>query len=265
VRLEPLRLRFWPWFCLRDVGGGGGGVFFGRDASGCGTEGNVSGLSFAMVCVGASGAACASGGGGSGLLGSGLFKSLLGDRGVDGRKIPCRGLFTGGVRTPGGCCQPAGIDSLKSANDTVWGPFGPRAFPCRCFGGGGGPSGSGLDVVGPIKETCSLSSSSSSSEIDCWSKDVLGDSGCNSCAGSNRDCRDTEDVSVLLSCGCWGCVCCVTGGDGLALPVMRRFLNISTFILGGPPAGLSFPRSSVAARCTPSCASLVANVLANGL
>ena len=113
--------------------------------------------------------------------------------------------------------------------------------------------------------TSSSSSSSSSSEIDCWSKDVLGDSGCNSCAGSNRDCRDTEDVSVLLSCGCWGCVCCVTGGEGLALPVMSRFLNISTFILGGPPASLSFPRSSVVARCSPSCASLVANVLANGL
>lgn len=41
---------------------------------------------------------------------------------------------------------------------------------------------------------------------------------------------------------------------------------MSTFIFGGPPAGLSFsfPRSSVA-RCTPSCASAVARVLANGL
>jgi hypothetical protein len=194
-----------------------------------------------------------------------LFKSLLGDRGVEGRRIPCKWLFTGGVRGPEGCCQPAGIDSLKSAKDTVWGPFGPRAFPCLCFGGGGGPSASGRDVVGPIKETCSLSSSSSS-EIDCWSKDVLGDSGCNSCAGSNRDCRDTEDVSVLLllSSGRWGCVCCVTGGEGLALPVIRRFLNISTFILGGP-VGFSLPRSSVVARCNPRCASLVANVLANGL
>lgn len=43
VRFEPLRLRFWPWACLRDVGGGGGGAFFGRGASGCGTEGSVAG------------------------------------------------------------------------------------------------------------------------------------------------------------------------------------------------------------------------------
>jgi hypothetical protein len=219
-------------------------------------------LSFAIARVAASGTVCASGGGGSG-----LFRSLLGDLGVEGRKIPCSGLFTGGVLGPEGSCQPAGIDSLKSANETVCGPFGPKGFPCLCFGGGGGPSASGRDVVGPIRETCSLSSSSSSSEIDCWSKDVLGDSGCNSCAGSNRDCRDTEEVSVplLLSCSRWGCGCCVTGGEGLALPVMRRFLNMSTFILGGPPVDFSFPRSSVVARCSPKCASLVANVLANGL
>lgn len=193
-----------------------------------------------------------------------MFKSLLGDRGVEGRKMPCNGLFTGGVRGPEGCCQPAGIDSLKSANDTVCGPFAPRALPCLCFGGGGGPSASGRDVVGPIKDTCSLSSSLSSSEIDCWSKEVLGDSGCNSCAGPDRDCRDTEDVSVLLllSCGRAGCV---TGGEGLALPVIRRFLNMSTFILGGPAADFSLPRSSVVARCRPACASPVANVLANGL
>jgi hypothetical protein len=199
-----------------------------------------------------------------------LFKSLLGDLGVEGRKMPCSGLFTGGVLGPGGCCQPAGIDSLKSANDTVCGPFGPRGFPCLCFGGGGGPSASGRDMVGPINKTCSLSSSSSSSssEIDCWSKDVLGDSGCNSCAGSNKDCRDTEDVSVLLllPCSLWGCCCCVTGGEGLALPVMSRFLNMSMFILDVPLAGFSYPRSSsVVAGCSPSRASLVANVLANGL
>jgi hypothetical protein len=40
---------------------------------------------------------------------------------------------------------------------------------------------------------------------------------------------------------------------------------MSTFILGAPPAGLSFPRSSAVARCSPRCASLVAKVLANGL
>jgi hypothetical protein len=90
---------------------------------------------------------------------------------------------------------------------------------------------------------------------------------CISCVWSNRDCRDTEEVSVLLllSCGRCGCVGCVTGGEGPALPVKRRFLNMSTFILGAPPAGLSFPRSSAVARCSPRCASLVAKVLANGL
>lgn len=160
--------------------------------------------------------------------------------------MPCKVLFTGGVLSPEGCCQPAGIDSLKSAKETVCGPLGPRAFPCLCLGGGGGPSASGLEVVGPIKDTCSLSSSSSS-EMDCWSKDVLGDSMRKSWAGSNRDCRDTEDVSVLLllSCGRCGCEGCVTGGEGLVLPVMSRFLNMSTFILGGPPCGLSVPRSSL--------------------
>jgi hypothetical protein len=61
-----------------------------------------------------SGVASFSGGGGSG-----LFKSLLGDLDVEGRKMPCNALFTGGVRGPEGCCQPVGIDSLKSANDTV--------------------------------------------------------------------------------------------------------------------------------------------------
>jgi len=72
-------------------------------------------------------------------------------------------------------------------------------------------------------------------------------------------------VLLLLSGGRCGCVGCVTVGEGLALPVKRRFLNMSTFILGGPPAGLSFPRSSAVARCNPRCASLVAKVLANGL
>ena len=57
VRFEPLRLRFCPWACRRDVGGGGGGAFLGRGASGCGTEGCVAGWSFAMVGVGVSGAA----------------------------------------------------------------------------------------------------------------------------------------------------------------------------------------------------------------
>lgn len=103
----------------------------------------------------------ASGGGGSG-----LFRSLLGDLGVEGRKMLCKGLLTGGVLGPEGCCQPVGIASLKSANDTVCGPFGPSALPCLCFGGGGGPSASGRDTMGPIKDACSLSSSSSSG-IDC--------------------------------------------------------------------------------------------------
>ena len=44
------------------------------------------------------------------------------------------------------------------------------------------------------------------------------------------------------------------------------FLNISTFIFGGPPAAFSsVPRSSAVARCKPRCASVVANVRAKGL
>ena len=159
VRLELLRLRGCDCACacLRDAGGGGGGVFFGRPASTCG----VASCCAAAFPAESSGVASASGGGGSG-----LFKSLLGDLGVDGRNILCNALLTGGVRGPEGCCQPVGIDSLKSANETVCGPLGPKALPCLCFGGGGGPSASGRDNEGPIKDACSLSCSSSSG-VDC--------------------------------------------------------------------------------------------------
>lgn len=107
VKFEPLRLRLCVCACLREDGGGGGGTFFGWGTSKVGV-GCWSGVLLSAVCSceGNCVGCCTSGGGGSGLFGSGLFKSLLGDLGVEGRKIPCSALLTGGVLGPGGCCQP---------------------------------------------------------------------------------------------------------------------------------------------------------------
>jgi len=62
-------------------------------------------------------------------------------------------------------------------------------LPCRELGGGGFFLGAAEDSdITPLL-------SSSGSEISC---DVRGDSGKGSCTASKIDCRDIEDVSVLL-------------------------------------------------------------------
>ena len=81
-------------------------------------------------------------------------------------------------------------DAEKLSKDTVCGCLGVTSLPWRCFGAGGG-------FFFPFftSDTSPILSSSSDSAI---SYDVLGDSGCVSCGGSNNDCRDIDDVSVLL-------------------------------------------------------------------
>jgi hypothetical protein len=76
----------------------------------------------------------------------------------------------------------SGIAEGSSRNSTL------ISLPCREDGGGGFFRPAVLPSVIPRR-------SSSGSEISC---EVRGDSGCASCIGSKIDCRDTDDVSVLL-------------------------------------------------------------------
>ena len=83
----------------------------------------------------------------------------------------------------GGDCRGTVVGS--SLNSTF------ISLPCLEFGGGGFflpnvEEGSSADI---------LLRSSSGSDNSC---DVRGDSGCGSCIGSKIDCRDNDDVSVLL-------------------------------------------------------------------
>jgi hypothetical protein len=89
-------------------------------------------------------------------------------------------LMTGGVH----------VAAAKLSNDTVWGCLWTTSFPCRCFGAGGG-------FFFPFftSDTSPMLSSSSESAM---STDVRGDSACSSCGCSKIDCRDIEEVSVLL-------------------------------------------------------------------
>jgi hypothetical protein len=62
------------------------------------------------------------------------------------------------------------------------------SLPCLELGGGG-------FFLPCIDDSDNTLRSSSGSDISC---EVRGDSGSGSCTGSNIDCRDREDVSVLL-------------------------------------------------------------------
>jgi hypothetical protein len=116
---------------------------------------------------------------------------------------------------------------VKSAKDTVCGVLAVTSFPCRCFGGGGFFFGLRLSLTRPA-----LSSSSSDREI---SYDVRGVS-CTSWTGSNSDCREIDEVSVLLLLSTIAAT--AGGGDwtgglelvgaGAALPVINNLLNAST-------------------------------------
>jgi hypothetical protein len=83
-----------------------------------------------------------------------------------------------------------GSDTEKLSNETVCGCLCVTSLPCRCFGAGGG-----FLLLFLPSETSPVCSSSSDSAI---SYDVRGDSGCAACGGSDIDCRDIDEVSVLL-------------------------------------------------------------------
>jgi hypothetical protein len=149
---------------------------------------------------------------------------------------------------------------LKSSKDTVCGVLEETSFPCRCLGAGGGFFFSPL--ISPIR----LVLSSSDAII---SSDVRGVSGCGSCTGSNKDCRETEEVSVPLLLSrvgrfgrfregaAWG-----TGAGpelrGLVIPLMSMFLKPST-----SNDGFVVPSSgrSAADRSGPQCQQMFERIL----
>lgn len=81
-------------------------------------------------------------------------------------------------------------DAEKSEKETVCGARAETGFPCLCFGGGG------FFFSGFFKSATKPTLSSSEAAI---SYDVRGDSASDSWTGSNTDCRDVEDVLLLLS------------------------------------------------------------------
>jgi hypothetical protein len=181
----------------------------------------------------------------TGVGGSGLFVSELSVR-----------LMTGGGAVSA---------TAKLSNGTVCGCLCVTSFPCRCLGAGGG-----FFLPFFTSDTKPMLSSSSDSAM---STDVRGESACVSCGGSNSDCREVEEVSVLLlvsncapATGCDVLVNCGGGPDGrgVGFPVMSRFLKLSTSrdALLLPNIGLPvFVRSSSLSR---SCGSSEASVLENG-
>jgi hypothetical protein len=110
--------------------------------------------------------------------------------GGDTTGVGGRGLFISELSLARVTGDDAGSVATKLSNDTICGCLGVTSFPCRCFGAGGG-------FFFPFRtsDTSPMLSTSSDSAI---SYDVLGDSGCVSWGGSNNDCRDVEEVSVLL-------------------------------------------------------------------
>lgn len=128
----------------------------------CCNDGGLCDVSCELMCRG--------GGGTTGVGGSGLFVSELSLARVMG--------------------DGAGSVAAKLSNDTICGCLGVTSFPCRCFGAGGG-----FFFPFLTSDTSPMLSSSSDSAI---SYEVLGDSECVPCGVSNSDCRDIEEVSVLL-------------------------------------------------------------------
>ena len=156
----------------------------------------------------------------------------------------------------------AGSVAVKLSNETICGCLCVTSLPCRCFGVGGG-------FFLPLftSDANLMLSSSSDSGV---STDVCGDSLCASCGCSKIDCRDTDEVSVLLLLSNGvppALVGCAGGpeGRGVGLPVKSRFLKLSTsrdaLLFAGE--GLCVLVRSLA---TPSvsCDSSDASVFANG-
>ena len=174
-RVSALALVLRSWL-LRRARGGAGAAFFGEAGVGCdealvGDFGSEGGGLWSSDDV-------RGGGGGSGLFRSvGVRERLLGEVGlviVIGKVDVLSDIKVG----------------EKSSNATVCGPFGVTALPCRGFGGGG----FFFSSLPPLVINFALSSSSDTES----SYEVRGVSPCGSCNVSKSDCRDSEDVSVLL-------------------------------------------------------------------
>lgn len=161
----------------------------------------------------------------------------------------------------------AGSEATKLSNETICGCLGVTSLPCRCFGAGGG-----FFLPFFTSDTRPMLSSSSDSGI---SYDVLGVSWCISCGGSYNDWRDIDEVSVLLPLSSWGAlsefgatIICGDRADGrgVALPVKRRFLKLSTssaaLLLPGVVFSAPVRPSTLAVSCV--CGSKDANVREKG-
>lgn len=133
-------------------------------------------------------------------------------------------------------------------------------LPCLEFGGGG----FFLAAIVPVKSVPITLLSSSGSDISC---DVLGESACTSCAGSNIECFEIEEVSVLLLLSPMPNTVCAGGAAGGELlprpefPVINILLNASTSI-GTFPVPVDCAVVEVNSSRPPP--SKVSSVLANG-
>lgn len=150
----------------------------------------------------------------------------------------------------GGDCNAFGVFSSRSSTFIN--------LPCLELGGGGFFLGAADgSAINPVLL-------SSGSDISC---DVRGDSGNGSCTASKIDCRDIDDVSVLLppsprACAtCAGAAACAGGVLNPALPVINNLLNASTSI-DALPAFVVFGVCDVGA--SRSGFSIVSKVLENG-
>lgn len=93
----------------------------------------------------------------------------------------------------GGWTPGEETDSEKSESETICGARCCTSLPCLRLPVGGG----GFFFLSGLRPSPIRLELSSSSVMD-NSYDVLGDSSCGSCTGSNMDCLETEEVSVLL-------------------------------------------------------------------
>jgi hypothetical protein len=217
---ELLRVSFesdTSWLCLLESGGAGG-VFRLNDCGGDGDSGSgvFPAASLSKIDSPRSESWLVRDGAG----GKGLFKSRGVGDGLEGNDERCDSLE----------CEDVG--RVSESSSLPWSLSSSlMSFPCLWLGG----AGFFFNVA-----TLSVSLSLSSSEIS-W--DVRGDSGCGSCIGSNMDCRDIDEVSVLPP-------------DGPALPVSNRRLKASTSSDGFPTPTPSGGFEAVFSAALPECSNV---------
>lgn len=232
--------------------GGAGGVFRRTEAEGEGGSGVLPRDSLSKTDSRSDSWDALFGAGGRGLLRS-VLERLGGEEVKNGAYCECEDVAELGV---GGCGDTNGIfmEDASSRSSTL------MSLPCLELGGGGAFRAD----VGEEISVVTARRSSSGSEIS-W--DVRGVSVWLSCIGSNIDCRDTDDVSVLLPPSPNpGCICAGDAVGGVtiprpAFPVMSNLLNASTSIDALP--GLVMFGGEIAV-CSRPGFSIVSNVFENG-